>query len=405
MSIRISRSVSVAVALLAVLSSTPASAQKVTTVEELTLRQTLSQLVGPVSTPVGDALALATQLEVSTVPFGSSSGGFVFKLDPSTGLLVRSATTFGPSFADRALTSGEGQVSVGVSFASFSYDRLNELDIDGKSFLLNTIRSGNSAVASSETANFNLTSKVLVMSGGVGVTENLDIGVAVPLVSIKMDGTTTTTLGNNVVARSAKGTGVFTGVGDIAAVAKYRFMKFGDELPDPGGIAALVTMHLPTGDKENLRGLGVNRTGVTIVGSGRMGRLQPHANFGYEWWSDGVDVPNASGGFVTVRDQMKYAAGVEIEAAPKLTVLLDLIGRQVRGGGKLEYVTRPGSGAVTSTESLVISSDGISKLTFVPGLKVNLKAKMLLSLNALIALKDNGLHARITPVAGISLTP
>ena len=39
-----------------------------------------------------------------------------------------------------------------------------------------------------------------------------------------------------------------------------------------------------------------------------------------------------------------------------------------------------------------------------PGLKVNLKGKMLLSLNAIITLKNNGLHSTVTPVVGINLT-
>jgi hypothetical protein len=39
-----------------------------------------------------------------------------------------------------------------------------------------------------------------------------------------------------------------------------------------------------------------------------------------------------------------------------------------------------------------------------PGLKVNLKGKILLSLNALVTLKNDGLHARVTPMAGIDVT-
>jgi hypothetical protein len=35
---------------------------------------------------------------------------------------------------------------------------------------------------------------------------------------------------------------------------------------------------------------------------------------------------------------------------------------------------------------------------------VNLKGKMLLSLSALIAMKNDGLHARVTPLAGIDIT-
>ena len=48
--------------------------------------------------------------------------------------------------------------------------------------------------------------------------------------------------------------------------------------------------------------------------------------------------------------------------------------------------------------------EGVSRLQLAPGMKVNLKGKFLLSLNALIALRDTGLHARVTPVAGIDLT-
>jgi hypothetical protein len=34
---------------------------------------------------------------------------------------------------------------------------------------------------------------------------------------------------------------------------------------------------------------------------------------------------------------------------------------------------------------------------------VNLKGKMLISLNALVALRDGGLFTRVTPVAGVEL--
>jgi hypothetical protein len=64
-------------------------------------------------------------------------------------------------------------------------------------------------------------------------------------------------------------------------------------------------------------------------------------------------------------------------------------------------VSAPG---VTSLESLVGLPEGIQKFTLVPGLKLNLKGKLLVSLNALVTLKNNGLHATVTPVVGIDLT-
>ena len=55
-------------------------------------------------------------------------------------------------------------------------------------------------------------------------------------------------------------------------------------------------------------------------------------------------------------------------------------------------------------ESLVALPEGIQKLLLVPGLKMNLKGKLLLSLNAVIALKHSGLHSTVTPVVGIDLS-
>ena len=408
MNMTIRGQVSVAVTWLVLVCCNPASAQKVTTVEDLTLTQTLVQLTGPLAArPAGEAIGLATALEIATAPLGTSSGGFVFKLDPATGLLVRAATTFGPSFAERAITSGEGQVSVGVNFRSTSYDKISDLSLD--QLQLGSVNAASPQVARTGTADFALTSKTLVISGAVGVTDNFDIGTAIPVVSVKLEGATIWRNGEGTVARLAETNSVFSGLGDVAAFAKYRVLKFGTDLPDPGGLAVLVNMRLPTGDRDNLRGLGVTRTLASFVASGRMGRIQPHANAGYEWWSKGVDVfTNAARtSSVTARHQIQYAAGVELEATPKLTLLVDFLGQHIRGAGQVGLVTdTAGANAlgVTSYESLVALPDGLQKFTLVPGLKVNLKGKLLLTLNALMTLKNNGLHATVTPVVGLDLT-
>jgi hypothetical protein len=53
---------------------------------------------------------------------------------------------------------------------------------------------------------------------------------------------------------------------------------------------------------------------------------------------------------------------------------------------------------------MVALPQGITKSMLAPGMKVNLKGKMLLTLSAIITLRNNGLHAKVTPVAGINLT-
>lgn len=406
---------------LAVACGAPVSARaQVTTQEGLTLSQviqrlTFSRQLVPAGTQVaGDIIELGTALEVATTPLGTSSGSFVFKLDPTTGLQVRSAPTFGPTFTHRAMTSGEGKVAIGGNFLFATYDRFGSLPLDQMRLLLITQPTGRAVAGTTSLA---ISSKSLIMSGMVGVTKNLDVGVAVPLLTVKVEGVSWSCSGlastlspdprcedpNNTVISRTTGSGVSSGLGDIAVLVKYRFLKFGDDLPDPGGLAALVTTRLPTGDRDNLRGLGVNRTLVALIVSWGKGKLRPHANGGFEVWSDSVDVLGdpLTNSKVLVRHQVEYAGGVEFEAAPKLTLIGDLLGRHTLGGGRMGFVTAEQAG--TTLDYAVALPKGNMKLTFAPGLKLNLKGKMLIALSALVPILDRGLHDRFTPVASVEL--
>lgn len=395
------RHVPVALAVLAF--SSPALAQKVTVVPDLTGQQVLSQL-GNAGT-VGQAIALTTAVEIATQPFGSSSGGFIFKLDPTTGLLARTATTFGPVLGERALTSGEGQVSVGASFRSSNFDKLSDFSLTSLPFSTIT---GTPAATRTTTGNLKLTARTLAISSTIGVTDNFDVAVVVPLITVKVEGSSSVVNSTGVVTRLAETNSVFSGVGDISALAKFRVVKFkGAPVPDPGGIALIVNARLPTGSKENLRGLGVTRTLVGAVVSGGTGRFRPYGGAGYEFWSKSVDVAGAPGERVSIRHQFQYSGGIELEAAPKLTLVVDYLGQKIFGGGQIGIVPDPTSASlpgVTSATTMVALSQGISKALLAPGMKVNLKGKLLLTLSAIITMQNNGLHSKVTPVAGINLT-
>jgi hypothetical protein len=399
---RVHTSAAIAVFLLAGVSA--ARAQKVTTVSDLTLEQTLVQLTNVGPRPTGEAIALTTALEIATAPFGTSTGGFVFKLDPSTGLLARTSTTFGPAFTERALTAGEGNVTIGATFSGTTYDKISNFSLSNLPLLS---AAGSSAAASrTGTANLNLSSQTLAMSGTIGVTDNLDIGVVVPLVSIKLNGTSALVSGTGNQIRLAETDGKFSGLGDIAATAKFRLVKFkGPDLPDPGGIGLLVTMRLPTGDRNNLRGLGIYRTTIGGVVSAGTGKIRPHGSAGFEYWSDGLRVSTGTE-TVTVRHQIQYSGGIEVEAHPKLTLLVDFLGQNIRGGSQVGLVsdTPPAGSGVSSITSMAALANGIQKALLVPGLKLNIKAKMLVSVNAIVTMHNNGLHSTVTPVVGVSLT-
>jgi hypothetical protein len=418
---RTRRSLGVLGTVLAVACSAPSSAwAQVTTREGLTLSEliqqlTFSQQLLPPGTNLGaDIIEFGTALEVGSYPIGGSAGSFLTKLDPATGMQARLAKTFGPAFAQRALTSGEGKVAVGGNFIYSTYDKFGKLDLDHMRLLRSKAAAG---VTTDGITSLAITSKTLLVSGTAGVTDNLDVNVVVPLVTVKVEGISWMCTGtesnlnadprctsvNNKLTRQRAGTGVSSGIGDIAVQLKYRFLKFGEGAPDPGGITALVSTRLPTGDRENLRGLGINRTLVSLIASWGKGPFNMHGNAGFEVWSNAVEILGDPIEETTVkaRHQVEYAGGVEFAAAPKLTLLLDLLGRHTLDAGKMGFETAQVGGS--TLEYAVGSPHGNFKLTLAPGLKLNVKGKMLVSLNALVHLKDGGLYDKFTPVAAVEL--
>jgi hypothetical protein len=85
--------------------------------------------------PGSDQLQVPAQVNqalltlLSTYPVGSPSGGFTYTFDPALGTLTRSSDSFGPSFAERALTTGRGKVSVGLGYQHALYDTFEGLNL------------------------------------------------------------------------------------------------------------------------------------------------------------------------------------------------------------------------------------------------------------------------------------
>lgn len=400
-------SVCVLATLAALLPGAPVFAQATTTVEGLSLSQSLTRL-GAVAGAIGpgQAIAVATSLEVATSPLGTSSAGFVFRLDPATGLRVRTATTFGPTFGERVLTAGEGKVNVAATLTVATYDRLGDFDLNQME--LSRVQTASPATSFSGVNSLVLSSQTMMLHAAIGATDSLDVMVAVPLVKVKLEGLAFVQTRDDKVPIRSEASGIASGLGDVAIQAKYRLLRFGEGEPDPGGVAVLGTMRLPTGDPDNLRGLGVTRAMASLVVSSGRGRFRPHGNAGFEVWTKGVPVgQDEFGQNVEARHQIQYAAGVELEAAPKVTLILDAVGRHILGGGKIETRSFPpelGPPGTTSIDAAIPVQSGVRKISLAPGLKWNLKGNVLLSLNALIPVFDNGLYDQFTPVVGLDWT-
>jgi hypothetical protein len=70
------------------------------------------------------------RVQLSTFPLGSSAGGFTYVFDDSLGTLRRASRSFGPSFAERALTIGRGRLSGGMTYQHTRYDSFEGQTLD-----------------------------------------------------------------------------------------------------------------------------------------------------------------------------------------------------------------------------------------------------------------------------------
>lgn len=370
------------------------------TVQQTTEFDSLRQALGRAAQVLGSAqsastIVALTSIEVATAPLGTSTGGSTFTFDPLLQVYRRSTSSFGPAFAERALTAGRAKVSLGGNWVYSSYDSLGGFSLEGNELQLakNVNDPGLPRVASTA---FNVDLDTHTVAGfvQVGVTDNFDIGAIVPWVRVALssDGLflapSGLTEGTVDIPRARA-----WGIGDMGIFGKYLLWRQAE-----GGVAAAFDVRLPTGDEDELRGLGITRTTAAVVWS-KGGRVSPHANFGFEFWSK--EVPISASGDVSIRHQVKYAAGLEIDAHPQFTVLVDFVGRQLLGGGKLAYQTFTAPGGTGTVDALVGQSEGINSFWIVPGAKWNVWRRVLLTANLLTTLANDGLRANFTPVAGI----
>jgi hypothetical protein len=106
----------------------------------------------------------------------------------------------------------------------------------------------------------------------------------------------------------------------------------------------------------------------------------------------------------SARDQAQYSGGLELEVHPQLSLMIDVIGRYLRGAGRVDYqpFAFPRNFAnVTGAEALVAVPSGVNTVLLAPGAKWNMFGRALLTTNVLVSLTNSGLRTRVTPVVGI----
>lgn len=392
--------------------------------------------------------------QLSTFPLGSSAGGFTYRFDSSLGTFRRASSSFGPAFAERAMTIGRRKLSAGITFQHTPYRtyegrRLGDGSIkfylrheeccspgsgsggggggggggSGPTVLPNGTRLSPPFEGDLIEAALSLkaTTDTVAFFGNYGLTDRWDLAVAVPIVRVNLEArvratilrlsTTGSPLTHTFEAGDAQAdqrtfqrSGTATGLGDVLVRTKYRFLSFAG-----GGLAAAVDVRLPTGDQEQLLGAGTQVKGL-LVASGGTGLFVPHVNIGYTVVNGDVGESGLLaelGGTAPLPDELNYVAGMEFVPHPRLTIVGDVIGRTLRQAGRLELVSKSfqyqdGSSVQTANfDEFDPRAGNLNLLLATVGVKFNPTRALLLSANVLFPLSDGGLRSRLTTVVGV----
>lgn len=364
--------------------------------EGLPVRDVLSFLLTNQSVPTGDfvkdAQAAAvtadtiTRLliaELTTLPLGSSSAGFTYRLNPELGTIERASQSFGPFFAERSLTAGSGRASFAVTLQFASYTQLNDVDLDSGTLVTTANQFRDEAQPFDlEALTLELESRTVTFLGNVGVTDWLDVGVAVPVVSLSLEGSRVNTYRGEQLLQ-ATGFADTTGLGDMAIRAKARL--FG---ATGSGLALVAESRLPTGREEDLLGSGEASFSAMLVGSYEPGRFAAHANVGL-----------TRGGLL---DDVIYRGAISFAASPRVTLLGEIFGRRIDGIGRLtqERLPHPTIDGVDTLRLITTDAD-VDSSAMTVGARWNVAGAWLLNAGVTVPVVNHGLRPRATAVFGL----
>src|SRR5262245_15485974 len=144
-----------------------------------------------------NALNQELALQLESFPLPSSSGGFTYTYDPTLGTFTRGSDSFGPIYAERVDTVGKGRFNIGLNWSQFTFDELNGLNLDNGDLKLVF---GHVHIPGRDEAHefffegdviqsqlsLKITDNIAAFVATYGITNNFDVGLAVPYVWVSI---------------------------------------------------------------------------------------------------------------------------------------------------------------------------------------------------------------------------
>jgi hypothetical protein len=360
--------------------------------------------------------ALASQ--IVNVPLPSPASGFTYEFDPTLGVFTRTTQSFGPILAERWETIGGKKFTFGFTFQHFTFDTVEGLDLDNipavfthDDFQLRGGREDVITTVNSISSTVNQFTTFLTY----GVTDRLDVSIAIPIVSndlTVLSDATVRRIGTNDPQihffreqdgdlgnrRLFTAFGSASGLGDITVRIKGAVAGRGGG----NGLSLALDLRIPTGDEEDLLGSGASGVAPFLIWSATAGAFSPHVNVGYRWNGESILAGDpVTGEAGDLPDQAFYTVGADFALGSRFTFAIDLLGQYLIDSPRVrveEFVALDGRSVF---QTLAFKEDSFNELSGAVGFKLNVVENLLVDFNLLFNIDNNGLRDKVTPLIGL----
>lgn len=359
---------------------------------------------------------------IANFPLSSTVASQTFRF--VEGVPMSTSNSFGPIFAERAQTLGRGRLNAGINYSRLRFAKIRGLGLDNVqlSFVhqnsdfpnCDVIFGGDCSIwgipqfendVIGLSLDLDIDADVFAFYATFGVTDWLDLSVALPVVDFSLRGTSVGTImattdpalhffggtqEEPIFEERTQAFGEATGIGDVAGRLKALLVR-----GENWDLGALAEVRAPTGREEDFLGTGEwNARGLLIV-SGTFSDFSPHANVGFEY--RGADFDG---------NELEVITGFDHKLSDWATLAIDFLGAFKVGEDRITFpepveLHAPFTRTIDLTNIPDRNDDVMDGSV---GFKFRTGGGLIVITNVLVPLNEGGLRSNVTPTLGIEYT-
>lgn len=366
--------------------------------------------------------ALSSFIASNITSFPSSTPQIGVTYDFSTGVPVRQVESFGPIFSETPGTIGRNRLTLGANVSVLTLDRVRGEPLAGVEFNFVHLNVEGETRFESDLLvvrpRLNVDATIYGLFANYGITDRLEVGVAIPVVSVRLEGRAEAQIfpysGGNPNLH------IFGGTLDSPLLqADYSYeraetfvpavdVRAKVQIPTQGASLGVIgTLSIPASTAGSL--LGERRLGgrLAIIGSTVIfGDLTPHVNVAYD-----------RRGTAGETDVALVNVGLDANLSPKVNLAGALLGSIPLGSSIRFYSTTEALGAPGSAVQVVnthtgiveeqlstIGDDGDATLLLSVGSRFAPTEQVQGFLNVIVPVLSGGLQSTLVPTLGVSVS-